>query len=190
MTTPNLASRPFLNTRPVWLLAAVAGGLAIILTVINVHLWVASSRALAAQVERRDQLLAEHGELERELRRDAAALDRVPWRSLSRRADEVNLVLREHAFSWSQLLDDVERVIPREVRIIRISPAADKEGVSLTLDAVARSREDMLQFLDNLLADKAFDRPRPRSESTPDDSKSASYEFSLDVRYLPGGEKP
>jgi Tfp pilus assembly protein PilN len=189
MTTPNLASRPFLNTRPVWLLTVAAGGLALALTVVNVHLWAASNRALTVQLEHRDQFLAEHRELESKLRRDAATLERVPWRSLSRRVGDLNLVLREHAFSWARLLDDVERVIPREVRVTRIAPTVGKEGYELSLDGVARSQDDILQFIDNLIVDPAFDEPKPRSVTMPDKSPSASYQFTLVVRYLPE-EKP
>jgi len=36
---PNLATRPFLNTRPVWLVTAVAGAVTVILLAFNLRLF-------------------------------------------------------------------------------------------------------------------------------------------------------
>ncbi len=185
MTMPNLASRPFLNTRPVWFLTVVAGVAAVALAAVNLQLWLQTDRALSSTVERRDQLVAERRALESSLRTDSAALDRIPWKSLERRVNGLNLVLREHAFSWVDLLDDIERVVPREVRITHIEPSIEKGGVSLTFEGVARSREDWLELLSNLVADPEFEEPRPRAETSPEGAASAGYEFALAVRYLP-----
>jgi Tfp pilus assembly protein PilN len=190
MNIPNLASRPFLNTRPVWLLTAVAGTLAVALSAVNLNLWLVSNRGLEEQLARERTLLAEQQQLVNELKVDVAALDRVPWRPLNRRVEDLNVVLREHAFSWLQLLDDVERVLPREVRIIRISPTVGKQDVELGLDGVARDRGAFLDLLDNLIADPSFDEPRPRSERTPEQSSGAGYDFTVSVKYRPEEEAP
>lgn len=184
MNIPNLSSRPFLNTRPVWLLIVAAGTLAAILSAVNLNLWIVSNRGLEEQLARERTLAAEQAKLVGEMKADVTALDRVPWRNLDRRVEDINLVLREHAFSWLQLLDDVERVLPREVRIIRIIPTMGKEGVELGLDGVARDRDAFLDLLDNLIADPAFEAPRPRSEVMPEQSSSAGYEFTVSVKYL------
>jgi Tfp pilus assembly protein PilN len=185
MSMPNLSSRPFLNTRPVWLVTVVAGTLALALAALNLHLLLATNRASAAQLERREQLLAERRDLESALRGDTAALARIPWRTLARRVNDLNLVLRERTFSWLDLLDDVERVLPRQARIIRITPTFEKEGVRLGIDGIAQRREDLLDFIDNLVADAEFDEPKPRSETSPEQAPAAGYQFSLEVRYLP-----
>jgi Tfp pilus assembly protein PilN len=190
LNIPNLASRPFLNTRPVWLLTAVAGTLALTLAAVNFNLWMISNRGLEEQLAREQALLAEQKQLVDELRSDAAALDQVPWRALNRRVDDLNMVLREHAFSWLRLLDDLERVLPREVRIIRVSPTVGKEDVELGLEGVARDRGALLDLLDNLIADPSFDEPRPRSERTPEQSSGVGYDFVLSVKYRPEGGRP
>ncbi len=184
MNIPNLSSRPFLNTRPVWLLIVAAGTLALVLSAVNLNLWIVSNLGLEEQLARERTLAAEQAKLVGEMKADLAALDRVPWRSLNRRVEDINLVLHEHAFSWLQLFDDVERVLPREVRIIRIAPTVGKEGVELGLDGVARDRDAFLDLLDNLIADPAFDEPRPRSERMPEQSSSAGYEFTVSVKYV------
>jgi Tfp pilus assembly protein PilN len=188
--TPNLATRPFLNTRPVWLVTAIAGAAAMILIALNLRLFFVANRSLEDEMETRDALLERHQALEAELREEIETLERVPWRSLSSRVEATNLVLREHAFSWLGMLDDIERVMPYDVRLTRIAPAVGPHEVTLSLALVAHSRDAMLQLLDNLIADPRFSNPTPSSEATPEQSSTAGYVMSLRVNYQPDREAP
>lgn len=188
MITPNLASRPFLNTRPVWLVTAVAGVLTIILVALNVLSYVQAGRTLAPQIETRDRLLVRERALVAGLSGLVAELEQVPWRSLGARIDATNLILREHNFSWLAMLDDLEEVMPYDVRLLQVSPDVGPAGASLHLRVVAKTREAMIEFLENLIADPAFSRPTPSTEVTPEQSESGSYQLVLSVRYHPSEE--
>jgi hypothetical protein len=183
--TPNLASRPFLNTRPVWLVTAVAGLLTVILVVLNVLSYVQAGRTLAPQLAARDRLLVQERALAAGLSGLVTELEQVPWRSLAARIEATNVILREHNFSWLAMLDDVEAVMPYDVRILQVSPDVDPSGVALQLRVVAKTREAMIELLENLIADPAFSRPTPSSEVTPEQSESGSYQMVLSVRYHP-----
>ena len=61
MITPNLATRPFLNTRPVWLVTAAAGLATLILLGLNLRLFLVSNRALDEETARRDMLVEQLG---------------------------------------------------------------------------------------------------------------------------------
>ncbi len=186
--TPNLAERPFLNTRPVWLVAAAAGALALALIVANAVSFVYTGSTLAPLVERRDQLVVEERALVARLSGLVTDLSKVPWRSLGARIDATNVILREHNFSWLAMLDDVERVMPYDVRIVQISPDVGPAEVDLNLRVIAKTREAMIEFLENLVSDPSFSRPTPQSETTPEQSQSGSYQMSLSVRYHPPKE--
>ena len=188
MIAPNLATRPFLNTRPVWLVTAVAGALTLILLAFNLRLFFVANRALDDESAKRDALLERHLILEAEVRKDVEALERVPWRSLTRRVDATNLVLREHSFSWLGMLDDIERVMPYDVRLTKITPSVGDDGTALSLALIAHNREAMLQLLDNLIADPQFSDPTPSTESTPEENAAAAYVMSLRVNYHPNPE--
>lgn len=188
MITPNLATRPFLNTRPVWLVAAAAGLAAVILLAFDLRLVLVADRALDDEILRRDALLERHRELEAEVRKDVVALEKVPWRSLTRRVGATNLILREHAFSWLAMLDDIERVMPYDVRLTKIAPSVGAEEVTLSMALIAHNREAMLQLLDNLVADPRFSDPTPSSESTPEENTVAAYVMNLRVNYNPIAE--
>jgi Tfp pilus assembly protein PilN len=188
--TPNLATRPFLNTRPVWLVAAAAGVAAVIMLGLDLRLLLVANRALDNEAGRRDALVERHRVLKGEVQKDIEALERVPWRSLTRRVNATNVILREHAFSWLGLLDDIERVIPYDVRLTRVAPSVGTDEVTLSMALIAHNREAMLQLLDNLVADPRFSEPTPSTESTPEESTAAGYLMNLRVIYHPIAEAP
>jgi Tfp pilus assembly protein PilN len=185
--TPNLATRPFLNTRPVWLVTAAASVLAVILLALDLRLFLVANRTLDDDTAMRDALLVRHQRLETEVRRDVQALEKVPWRSLSARVDATNLILGEHAFSWLEMLDDIEAVMPYDVRLTRIAPNVGPDNVTLSLSVIAHNRDAMLEFLDNLVADPRFDDPTPSNESTPEEGSEPAYVMILRVTYHPLG---
>lgn len=185
MITPNLASRPFLNTRPVWLVAIAAGILATILIAANLRLFLVTNRSVDDELAQRDELELRFNDLESNVRSDIDVLQKVPWRSLRARVDATNLVLREHAFSWLRMLDDIERVMPYDVRLTKIMPNVTNTGVILSFDVVARNRDAMLDFLDNLIADPRFFDPTPASEQTPEESSAGTYVLTMRVDYQP-----
>jgi hypothetical protein len=99
------------------------------------------------------------------------------------------VVLREHGFSWLTLLGDVERVMPYQVRLTRIGPAISSDGIKLSLEGVARTREAMLELFENLIADEAFADTLPKAEMTPEEGE-VGYSFTLIVDYHPLASEP
>lgn len=185
MIAPNLASHPHLNTRPVWLVTGVAGLVAIVFAAVNLSVWISSSRSLEQQIRLNAELEEEYARLSAEVGAKAERLSRVPWRSLSARINGVNGIIREHEFSWIGLLDDIERVLPYDVRLTRISPKVDVDSVNLSLTAIGRTRDALLELLDNLIADPSFSDPTPGAEVTPEESGSG-YMLTLTVVHHPG----
>jgi Tfp pilus assembly protein PilN len=184
MIAPNLASRPHLNLRPVWIVTAAAGFLAVVFALVNTQIWMSSNRSVGEQLARLDQLDAEHQRLSAEVSQQAKELNKIPWRSLSDRVTAVNAVIREHEFSWIGLLSDIENVLPYEVRLTRIAPKVDVEEVNLSLVAIGRTRESLLDLLDSLIADPRFSDPNPLSEITPEES-GIGYLLNLTVKHHP-----
>lgn len=189
MIAPNLASRPHLNTRPAWIVTAVAASVALVFAAVNTHVWLKSSRSLEEQILRQEELQLEYQRLTAEVGQQTEDLSRVPWRSLAARVNSVNLVIQEHEFSWIGLLDDIERVLPYEVRLTKISPKVDAGEVNLSLEAVGRSRDALLDLLDAFIEDPRFSDPTPLSEITPEGSTSG-YVLNLTVVHHPGEVAP
>ncbi len=190
MTVPSLASRPFLNTRPVWLVTAICGILAVVLLVVNVNLYFRSTHLLTAETGRKEALKSRELELTENLRREAGRLKKVPWKALETRVEMLNRILRSHAFSWTTMLADLGDVLPYGVRLITISPSVGDEGGELSLSGTAKTRQAMLELLQNMIDDPRFEGPLPRTEQTPESTQSQGYDFNLRVTYRPWKETP
>ena len=82
MIAPDLAARPFLNTRPVWLVTGVAVALAVVFLVLNVSFYFSSNRTLAPQLERARELRSQREALAAETQIEIEDLDKDHLRSL------------------------------------------------------------------------------------------------------------
>lgn len=178
----NIASRPYRDYRPVWAVALAMAVVSAILLMYNVR---TAWQYLVETKETRAQIAAENGETQREQRRSVeleASLRRFDTKRLTEETSYVNGHLRERAFSWSELLDDLEAVVPRDVRLLSLNPTIDKTRIRLTMTARSRKGDGMVQMLNNLLQNPHFDRPFPNVEEKNDDG---TFRFSLEVDYRP-----
>lgn len=182
---PNLASRPLLNTRPVWITSGVAMIIAAVFGLSSLNLYFNAGRTTNELRGRRDALRAEQAELLSDLERQAEQLEKVPWSGLTRQVTRINTVLERYRFSWLSLLTHLGAALPRQVRLIDIRPSSSDAGLTLGLSGVAQTREAMLEFLQNLIDSSHFERPIPRSEETPEGSQIPGYGFTLTVSYRP-----
>jgi Tfp pilus assembly protein PilN len=188
---PNLASRPFLNTRPVWIITILAAVITVVMVVVNINVYITSRHQHGALYQRCNELEAEYRELEKDTRSHLELLANVPWQSLGSRVERFNVILREYSFNWLELLSDIERVMPYKVRLTKIQPTISPEEVTLNVEAVARDREAMLELLENLIADPSFNHPVPSIEKSPEGSATAvDYLFTLSVSYYPRAVAP
>ena len=187
----NLASQPFVNSRPVRRLVLVLWCLSLVLIAANVFFY---TLYFSGQQDRRDRLaaLSETEERERdrlaELELELGGFD-VEWQN--RQVDFLNLRIAERVFPWSRLFDRLAEALPPQVRLTRLRPLIEGlsapgggfgETVQLEIRAEARSEEAMLGFLEQLFEHPAFRDPNLSSENR---SGTNITEFALTVIYLP-----
>jgi Tfp pilus assembly protein PilN len=128
--------------------------------------------------------------LEAERRREETTRDaigqqiaRVDMERLGIASRYVNAQLAERAFSWSGLLDRLERVVPNGVRLTTLNPAVDKNGnIVLSMSCVAKNGDGMVDMLNRMIRDPHFDHPFPSSERTREDGMR---EFTIQADYTP-----
>ena len=183
MIVANLASKPRLNTRPVWVVTGAALLIGLVLTAVNIRHFLTSNQTLGEQIVQRDMLQIQRDALAEEFSVHAGVLEGVPWKNLGARIDLVNEVLEEHRFSWSEMLDDLAVVLPWQVRVVSVSPSLGEDGVSLSLEAVSKDRVGFLDVLDRMVSDPNFDDPRPSRETWPEGGQSSEYLFTMRVMY-------
>ncbi|HXG59207.1 MAG TPA: hypothetical protein VNL91_09310 [Thermoanaerobaculia bacterium] len=178
----NLAAHPYRDYRPVYAVVVVASLLIAFLMLNNVDTYyryvrdTRTTRARIAEVEREAA-----GERAR-AQSTESQLRGVNLAALDRQTRFINARLAERAFSWSELLDRLEDVLPGDVRVTAISPNFTETGqVHLELSCEAKTGRGMIDTLDRLTADPHFSNPFPHSEQ----ARDSSYAFSVEVDYKP-----
>lgn len=178
----NLASRPYRDYRPLYAVVVVTSLLIAFMLLNNIetgYRYVHETRATREKIDQIDR------QIEIENRRTEEANQRLRGVNVKLLADQaqfVNARLAERAFSWSELLDRLERVLPDDVRIESVSPSFSKDGlVHLTLVAIAKTGNGMTGTLDRLNRDPRFANAFPTSE----EHTNAGWKFGIGVDYRP-----
>jgi Tfp pilus assembly protein PilN len=196
-TLPNLARRPFVNSRPVARVALLLAAAGAVLLLLNLALYVGYSRTRSANVS---HLVEVEQRIAAEAVRVRAASTALTEADLGRQnalVDYLNHRIEERTFAWSVLFDRLSALLPGEVRLVNLTPrfvGAENEGarrrrgepeperrVLLDLRGAARDGDAMLELVDALFADDAFDNPSLAQESR----NQGETAFTLSVTYLP-----
>lgn len=91
-----------------------------------------------------------------------------------------NEILDRDSFRWTVLLDQLEQVVPGNVRIISISP--DHKTNTVKLSCMAKRLKDMKRFLDNLIKSEMYEDVllfSQASEKSADGSDGVSFSIEL-----------
>jgi Tfp pilus assembly protein PilN len=185
---PNLARRPFLDSRPVWVAGGVLAAIAVVLTGVNLWEFVSAQGAERALEAEERSLRTRYAALEAEVQAADRRLAAVSWRRLEADVRTMQEVVARRRVAWSRLLVDLERVVPWDVRLVSIVPMVDDNGaVQVTLTGVATGRDAWLRLLGRCFADSSFSEPVPGSEEAPSAGNTLGYRFQLRVRYWPEG---
>lgn len=183
----NLAARPHRDYRP-YVAAVVAGSLLIAyLTVTNFDTWYRyrnETQTTRSKIEALDRQTIEEQRRADEVNQRLRSVD---VKTLATQTQFANARIAERAFSWSELLDRLERVFPNNVRIDSISPSFAKSGlVHLTLQCVAKNGDGLVTTLDRFNRDGHFANAFPANE----DHNETEYKFNLGVDYRPSIARP
>jgi Tfp pilus assembly protein PilN len=184
----NLAKQPYRDYRPVYAVVVVMSLLIAVLMLNNIDTYY---RYKTETKTTRTTIATLETQAEQERTRAAAADNQLRSFDLVALGNEthfINAQLAERAFSWSELLDRLEDVLPRDVRIISISPAFLPNGlVHLEMMFDAKTPDGMLAVITNLQKNKQFVNPFPHNETQ---SEKGGYSFTVGVDFKPTVARP
>lgn len=142
-----------------------------------------------------------------ERRRSQEQEARVSWEFLGDRIDELearlgrrdsvetiseiqflNRIIERKQFSWTLLLREIERTIPRAVYIVSLTPNISESGdVRLRMEARAETLDALIRFLTNLGDNPAFDKVIVPAEELNEVEDRIERSFLMEVDYIPSG---
>ena len=190
MIRTNLSTRPFYNERAVRLVLLGVGLVVLAATLFNV------TRIL--QLSRQDTRLATQAASDETRAKDLlasaarrrASVDPRTIELASVDARQANDLIDRRTFSWTELFNRFEMTEPDEVRITAVHPKIDpKRGTVVTITVMARSVDDVNQFIDNLEATGAFAQ-LVRVEEHLDENEQDLWQATLEGVYKPEAPRP
>ncbi len=148
-----------------------------------------SDTTLATEASTDEARAAELRAGRRQLR---ASVDTKQLDVASADAQEANSLIDRRTFSWTELFNRFETTLPDDVRITSVRPTADpKRGIVLDITVVAKSVDDVNQFMEHLEATGLFHNLLSREEHVND---LGQLEALLEAIYTPAppgaGEPP
>jgi len=124
----NLASQPYEDAQQFWMRWGAAVGAVALLTLVLLTLditgWVNARRDRAAIAEK-EAMIADRDRL----RVEAERILNLPENRTTRDESQfLNQLIERKAFSWTRVLESLEKVMPPRVHLIGISPELDEDN--------------------------------------------------------------
>src|SRR5579859_7641374 len=143
----NLASQPYEDARQFWMRWGTAVGalglLTLVLLALDVTGWMNARRDRAAIAQKR-ALIAERDQLRANAER---TLNLPQNRSTRDQSQFLNELIERKAFSWTRVLEDLEKVMPPRVHLQSIHPELNEENqLELKMEVAGDSRERALEL--------------------------------------------
>jgi Tfp pilus assembly protein PilN len=183
----NLASQPYRDERPFIAVASVMFVLTLVLAWYNVDTYLRYRTETQTTRSKIASLETQTAEERQQTESFNQRLRTVDVKLLAAQTQFANARLAERAFSWSELLDRLERVLPDYVRIESVSPNFGPDGtVHLAMQCVARDADGLVKTIDRLNRDPRFANPFPAHQ----DHTDQGYQFNLSVDYRPSMARP
>ncbi len=162
----NLASRPFVEIRPLLARLRLLMGLLAVLA-LGLGLWLHSvSRNAASAQARIDAVRAQTLALQQQKTANEARMRQPQNRDVLDRSHFLNGVFARKSFSWTAVMMDLERVLPPGVQVTSIEPQISKDGEVTIRLHVSGDRDRAVQMVRNLEHSSRFLQPRLASEAT------------------------
>src|SRR5277367_4120674 len=163
--TVNLATRPFVELKPVyqrlqiWMAA---------LLLLAIPLWflarVEQKKADVATARVRS-IQASVQQMRRQQQSYQALMRQPQNAAVLTQSDYLNDLFRHKAFSWTATMTDLETVLPAGVQVLSIDPQVTPDGHVTIRMRVSGARERAIELVKNLEGSKHFASPRLSDES-------------------------
>jgi type IV pilus assembly protein PilN len=183
----NLANRPYEDARQFWLrwggaLAAVAV-FTMVLLIGTVTGWFNARRDRAKIADLHHQIAKRD-----ESRRGAEQfLSRPENRATRDQSQFLNQLIERKAFSWTRVLEDMEKVMPARVHLVSIHPELNEENqLSLKMTVAGDSRAKVIELEQRMEESQHFAQPYIESEHTGGEAKD-QVQFEIHAEYIPEG---
>ncbi|MFZ0815139.1 MAG: hypothetical protein WAM78_06445 [Candidatus Sulfotelmatobacter sp.] len=183
----NLASQPYEDAREFWLRWGTALAAAIILTLALVTITVTGWFAARRDHAKISELKVEIAQRDRTRAQAEAYLNQPENRSTRDQSQFLNELIERKSFSWTRVLEDLEKVMPTRVHLISIHPELDEDNqLALKMVVGGDSREKAIELARRMEDSRRFTQTHIDTENA-ETSASGGDTVKLDINaiYVP-----
>jgi type IV pilus assembly protein PilN len=184
----NLASQPYEDARQFWMRWGTAVGALALLTLVLLALdttgWINARRDRTAIAEKRAMIVDRD-----QLRANAERILNLPQnRSTRDQSQFLNELIERKAFSWTRVLENLEKVMPPRVHLMSINPQLDEDNqLGLKMTVAGDSRDRAIELARRMEESRRFSQTNIISERTETSSLSGgdTEQFDIVAVYIP-----
>lgn len=182
----NLASQPYEDARQFWTVwgtaVGVVGLLTLLLLVLDVTGWINASRDRQA-MKLKKTLIAEC-----DRRRDEAQriLNLPQNREIRDKSQFLNELIARKAFSWTRVLENLEKVMPPRVHLVAISPQLDDDNqLALKMTVAGDSRDRAIELARRMEDSRRFAQTYVVREAHVESQTGDTEQVEIAAIYIP-----
>jgi Tfp pilus assembly protein PilN len=182
----NLASQPYEDARQFWkrwgTALGILGLLTLILLVLDITGWVDAHRDRVAMAQKQ-ALIADRDRLRAEADKTLSQPENRTTRDQSRYLNEL---IERKAFSWTRVLESLEKVMPPRVHLVSISPELDEEKeLALKMTVAGDSRERAIELARRMEESRRFVQTEIKTERHVESQTGDTEQFEMAAIYIP-----
>jgi len=182
----NLASQPYEDARQFWMRWGTALGALGLLTLVLVGLvitgWIDARRDRNA-ISQKKAMIADRERLEAEAQR---TLNLPENRTTKDESQYLNEMIARKAFSWTRVLENLEKVMPPRVHVVEISPQLNEDNeLALKMTVAGDSRERAIELAQRMEGSGRFVQTQILRESMYQSQTGDTEQFEMAAVYIP-----
>jgi len=189
----NLASHPYEDARRFWFrwggALAALGVVTLWLIFYTASGWVDARKEHKLGQQYQEQIAARDKQ-----KADAQALMNLPQNASTRdRSQFLNDLFFRKAFSWTEVFEDLEKIMPSGLHVVSIAPElADNNELAIKLVVAGNSHDHALELVRKMEESQHFQQTRIESENSEQGSGANagdSLKVDISALYVPAGQK-
>lgn len=171
----NLATRSYVNRRTLYMSYALIGSLLIIIFIFNT----ARMFSLNGDINRyMDNIEAIETKILTRTGVEVADYSEANYQKMLENIQYANDVLLRDSFRWSSFLDQMETIVPGQVRVLQINPSYKERSVNLV--GQAKNLNSLKTFIDNIIQSGSFSHVFLERQASESKSKTISFSIRLE----------
>jgi len=181
----NLASQPYEDARQFWVRWGTAVGAVGILTLVLITLtitgWVNARRDREAMAEKR-AMIADRDRIRAEAEE---FLNRPENRNTRDQSQFLNELIERKSFSWTRVLENLEKVMPPRVHLVSIHPELDEDNqLALKMTVAGDSRDRAIELARRMEESRRFAQTNIIQERSTQTTSGDTEQFDIAAIYI------